>query len=201
MEPAFEKIARLLLTEPKRAWTGAELSQRTGYSRGMVSRVLRQLESETVVAKPYKNRFVLVEPTRLLVRWSCSRTLPSPVYVESRKSESELDRAISRMKVVALTQFRGAWLRSHYMRTASYDIYVPRERTEAVAKSLGKVSESPQLISFLPAEDGDVFIGSERVDGMPVVSIPQNFVDLMCTGGSGPRVALHLGISSGLLGV
>ena len=201
MESAFEKTARLLLTEPKKNWTGVELSARTGYSKGMTSRVLKQLEREVVVAKPYKNRFVLVEPIRLLVLWSCRRKMPEPVYVESSKSNAQLDAAVAKMKGVALTQFSGAWLRAHYMKTTSYELYVPKGKVDTAAKALGKVSESPQRISLLPAEDNDVFLGSERVGGLPVVSLPQNFVDLMCTGGSGPRVALQLGISSRMLGV
>ena len=201
MESAFEKTARLLLTEPRKNWTGVELSARTGYSKGMTSRVLKQLEREVVVAKPYKNRFVLVEPIRLLVLWSCKRGMPEPVYVESSKSDAQLDAAVAKMKGVALTQFRGAWLRAHYMRTTSYELYVPKGKVDTAAKALGKISESPQRISLLPAEDNDVFLGSERVGGLPVVSLPQNFVDLMCTGGSGPRVALQLGISSRMLGV
>jgi len=201
MESAFEKTARLLLTEPRKNWTGVELSARTGYSKGMTSRVLKQLESEVVVAKPYKNRFVLVEPIRLLVLWSCKRRMPEPVYVESNKSDAQLDVAVAKMKGVALTQFRGAWLRAHYMRTTSYELYVPKGKVDHAAKALGRISGSPQRISLLPAEDNDVFLGSERVGGLPVVSLPQNFVDLMCTGGSGPRVALQLGISSRMLGV
>jgi len=201
MESAFEKTARLLLTEPKKNWTGVELSARTGYSKGMTSRVLQQLVREVVVAKPYKNRFVLVEPIRLLVLWSCRRRMPEPVYVESSKSDAQLDAAVAKMKGVALTQFRGAWLRTHYMRTTSYELYVPKGKVNPAAKALGRISESPQRISLLPAEDNDVFLGSERAGGLPVVSLPQNFVDLMCTGGSGPRVALQLGISSGMLWV
>ncbi|MGQ9587234.1 MAG: hypothetical protein ACUVT7_02475 [Thermoplasmata archaeon] len=200
MESAFEKTARLLLTEHNKEWTGLELSARTGYSRGMISRVLKRLEQDTVVAKPYKNRFVLVEPIRLLMLWSCERVLPNPVYIDSHKSDAELNRAIARMKGVALTQFRSAWLRSHYMRTTSYELYVPQEKTKEFARRLGRISDSPQKVALLPA-DKDVFLGSERVAGLPVVSLPQNFVDLMCTGGSGPRVALHLGISTKLLGV
>jgi hypothetical protein len=201
MESAFERTARLLLTEPKKNWTGVELSARTGYSKGMTSRVLKQLEREVVVAKPYKNRFVLVEPIRLLVLWSCRRRMPEPVYVESSKSDIQLDAAVAKMKGVALTQFRGAWLRTHYMRTTSYELYVPKGKVNPAAKALGKISASPQRISILPAEDNNVFLGSERVGGLPVVSLPQNFVDLMCTGGSGPRVALQLGISSRMLEV
>jgi hypothetical protein len=200
MESAFEKTARLLLTHPKKDWTGVELSTQTGYSPGMISRVLQQLGREVVVAKPYKNRFVLVEPIRLLFLWSCKRKLPAPIYVDSGKTEPELDELVRKVDGVALTGFRGAWLRNRYMWTSSYELYASKDRIQSIARSLGRRSKSPGRISLMPAEE-DVFIGSERVDGLPVVSLPQNFVDLMCTGGSGPRVAMHLGIASGLLGV
>ena len=200
MESAFEKTARLLLTQPKKDWTGVELSARTGYSPGMISRILQQLVREVVVAKPYKNSFVLVEPIRLLSLWSCKRKLPAPIYVDSGKTEPELDELIRKVDGVALTGFRGAWLRNHYVRTSSYELYASKDRIQSIARLLGRRSKSPGRISLMPAEE-DVFIGSERIEGLPVVSLPQNYVDLMCTGGSGPRVAMHLGIASGLLGV
>jgi len=200
MESAFEKTARLLLTQPKKDWTGVELSARTGYSPGMISRILQQLVREVVVAKPYKNSFVLVEPIRLLSLWSCERKLPAPIYVDSGKTEPELDELIRKVDGAALTGFRGAWLRNRYMRTSSYELYASKDRIQSIARLLGRRSKSPGRISLMPAEE-DVFIGSERIEGLPVVSLPQNYVDLMCTGGSGPRVAMHLGIASGLLGV
>jgi hypothetical protein len=201
MESAFEKTARLLLTEPHKRWTGLELSRRTGYSGAMTSRVLTQLERDVVVAKPYKNQFVLVEPIRLLMLWSCKRRLPTPTYVRTSKSDNDLDAIFARTKGVAVTLFRGAWLRTQYMRTTSYELYVAPEKMQKVVRSLGRISRSPERVSVFPAGDGAVFLGSEKVDGIPVVSVPQNFVDLMSVGGSGPRVALQLGSASGLLKV
>lgn len=201
MESAFEKTARVLLTLPRERWTGIEISRRTGFSRAMTSRILTQLEREVVVAKPYKNQFILVEPIRLLMLWSSRRKLPSPIYVRTIKSDTELDAIISRTDGVAATLFRGAWLRTQYMKTTSYELYVAPERIERVTRSLGRVSRSPESVSVYPAEDDAVFLGSENVGGVPVVSAPQNFVDLMSIGGSGPRVALQLGSASGLLKV
>ncbi len=201
VESAFERTARLLLTEPQRRWTGLELSDRAGYSKGMISRILTQLGNEAVVAKPYKNQFVLVEPIRLLTLWSCRRKMPQPNYVESDFAEEALDRVLSKSKEAALTLFRGAWLRAHYMRTTSYEIYVAPRALQRFISSIGKPTRTPQRISVYSAEDGAVFQGSERLDGLPVVSIPQNFVDLMSVGGAGPRVALQLGTVSGILKV
>ena len=201
MGSAFEMTARLLLTEPQKRWTGLELSQRTGYSRAMISRVLTQLESDVIVAKPYKNQFVLVEPIRLLMLWSCKRRLPQPTYVKTSMTDDDLDAILGRTRRVAVTLFRGAWLRAHYMRTTSYEIYASPEKMQKVVRSLGRVSRHPERISIYSADNSAVFQGMEKVEGVPVVSIPQNFVDLMSVGGSGPRVALQLGNASGLLKV
>jgi len=48
-------------------------------------------------------------------------------------------------------------LRTHYMRTTSYELFVAKGKVEPAAKALGKISESPQRISLMPAKDGDVF--------------------------------------------
>lgn len=167
----------------------------------MTSRILTQLERDVVVAKPYKNQFVLVEPIRLLMLWSCRCTLPPPTYVRTTRSDGDLDAIISRMEGVALTLFRGAWLRTQYMKTTSYELYAAPEKLQKVVRLLGRVSRSPERVSVYPATDEMVFLGSEKVDGIPVVSIPQNFVDLMSVGGSGPRVALQMGNATGLLKV
>jgi hypothetical protein len=167
----------------------------------MTSRILKQLERDVVVAKPYKNQFVLVEPIRLLMLWSCRRKLPSPIYLRTGRSDDDIDDIIAGTKGVALTLFRAAWLRTEYMKTTSYELYVLPSRVKTVISSIGRVSRSPERISIFPAEDRSVFLGSEKVNGLPVVSVPQNFADLMSIGGSGPRVALQLGTSTGLLGV
>jgi hypothetical protein len=78
---------------------------------------------------------------------------------------------------------------------------VSSEKMERVVRSIGRTSRSPQRVSVYPTEDGAVFQGMGKVDGVPVVSVPQIFVDLMSLGGSGPRVALQLGTASGLLRV
>jgi len=201
MEPAFERIARLLLLEPKKHWTGMELSKRSGYSAAMTSRILKQLRQDVVIAKPYKNSFVLVEPIRLLMLWSCKRKLPKPIYVRSKKNDDELDRILAKARGAAVTLFRAAWLRTQYMKTSSYEIYVEPDEVGSLVRRLGRISKSPERISIYPAEDISVFLGSERIRNVPVVSLPQNFVDLMSIGGSGPRVALQLGNATGLLGV
>jgi hypothetical protein len=87
------------------------------------------------------------------------------------------------------------------MRTTSYELYVATSDLGRFIRSIGRRSESPERISVFLAEDSSVFLGKDEVDGLPIVSVPQNFVDLMSVGGSGPRVALQIGTATGLLGV
>ena len=201
MESSFERTARLLLIEPRKHWTGLELSRRTGYSRSMTSRLLKQLQRDVVIAKPYKNSFVLVEPIRLLMLWSCRRRLPPPIYVKSKKSDENIDNIIAKAEGATVTLFRAAWLRTQYMKTSSYELYVEKDRINQIIRRIGRISKSPERIAIYPADDISVFLGSGRIRDIPVVSLPQNFVDLMSVGGSGPRVALQMGNVTGLLGV
>jgi hypothetical protein len=201
VESAFERTARLLLNEPQRRWTGLELSKRTGFSRAMTSRILTQLGEDAVVAKPYKNQFVLVEPIRLLMLWSCKRRMPQPTHVRTSKTDQEIDAIVRKAHGVAVTLFRGAWLRTHYMRTTSYELYASKRAVTEIVREIGRASADPQRVSIYADETDAALQMIEKVDGIPIVSVPQNIVDLMSVGGSGPRVALQLGNVSGLLKV
>ena len=166
----------------------------------MTSRILKQLERDVVVAKPYKNQFVLVEPIRLLMLWSCRRKLPLRPR-EYRTVRQRPGRHPLEHEGCCCDLFRAAWLRTQYMKTTSYELYVATDRMSIESSIDGRVSRSPERVSIFPAEDRSVFLGSEKVNGLPAVSTPQNFVDLMSIGGSGPRVALQLGTATGLLEV
>lgn len=199
METATERLYRLLLTYPQASWTQKELAARAGCSRGYVSRVAGALVAEGVLGRPYKNRVVLAAPTKLLLRWGSRRTLPPPTYVAASGDPETVEGRLREHPRVALTLFRAAWHRTQFLRTDSLEAYVPRDRVQAVARALGTPAEEPTSLVLYPAE-GPEFEGMERVQGLPLVSVPQNVVDLLAVGGQGPRVALHLARARGLLG-
>jgi len=199
VESSAERLYRLLLLDPRAAWTQKDLAARAGCSRGYVSRVIGSLTSAGVVARPYRNRVVLASPAKLLTLWAGRRSLPPPTYVATKRSLEQTEASLADRPGVALTLFRAAWHRTKFMRTASLEAYVLSTELSFAVRRLGAPSAEPTSVALYPAEGAELE-GLERLDGLPLVSVPQNFVDLMATGGQGPRVAFHLARAHGLLG-
>lgn len=163
-----------------------------------MSRVAQALTGTGVLARPYRNRIVVTSPTRLLTLWASRRVLPEPTYIATPKAPEAVEAILREEPRTALTLFRGAWHRTKFMATSGVEAYVARDALAAAARRLGTLAEEPTRVALYPT-DGDDLEGAERVDGMRVVSVPQNVVDLMASGGQGPRVALHLAKAYGLL--
>ena len=199
MEPAAERLYRLLLLDPKAAWTQKNLAARAGCSRGYVSRVVGSLTAAGVVARPYKNRVVLAGPAKLLTLWASRRVLPPATFVATPRPLEEVEASLADRPGTALTLFRAAWHRTKFMRTTTVEAYVLASELPSAVRRLGSTSPEPTSVSLYPAE-GPELEGLERLGGLPLVSVPQNFVDLMAVGGQGPRVAFHLARAHGLLG-
>lgn len=197
METARERLFGLLLSDPHRAWEQKELAVRAGCSRGYVSRTAGDLLDAGVLGRPYRTRIVLVSPAKLLTLWASRRRLPVPWYVATVRTPEEIETSLRDRDGVALTLFRAAWHRTKFMATTSVEVYVRRADLEAVASDLGSVSTDPTSVALYPTDDAELE-GVEWIAGLPLVSGPQNVVDLMAFGGQGPRVALHLARAFGL---
>ncbi len=174
-----------------------DLAARARCSRGYVSRVVGSLTEAGVLARPYKNRFILTAPAKLLTLWASRRVLPSPTYVATSSTAEALEAILRDWPGTALTLFRGAWHRTKFMATSSVEAYVAQDTLPHLAEKLGAPSSAPTRVA-LYSTDGDEFEGLEWIDRLPVVSVPQNVVDLMAIGGQGPRLALHLAKVGGL---
>ena len=199
METATERLYRLLLTYPKESWLQKDLASRARCSRGHVSRVVGSLIERGVLGRPYRNRVVLIGPAKLLTLWAGHRSLPPPTFVSTPRNPEAVEAMLNECSGVGLTLFRAAWHRTKFMRTSTVEAYVPVGDLTALAARLGSPTSEPTSVALYPAE-GPELDGLERVSGLPLVSVPQNFVDLMAVGGQGPRVAMHLARTHGLLG-
>jgi hypothetical protein len=195
-----ERLYGILLAHPKATWSQRELSARAGCSTGYTSRVVASLVSMGVLARPYKNRVILVGPTKLLTLWAARRSLPEPSYVTAERSLEEVEASLRGAVGAALTLFRAAWHRTKFLRTETLEAYAPRGDLPLWISRLGAPSVEPTPITLYPT-DGAELEGLERVQGLPLVSVPQTYVDLMAIGGQGPRVAAHLARTTGLLEV
>jgi len=199
MENSTEKITRLLLTHPKRKWMQKDIAETAGCSRAYVSKLMQRFHSENIIARPYKNQVVLIGFSRLLNKWAGMRKLPEPIYIETSLSEEEIEESMRKEKDYALTLFRAAWYRTKLMRTDSFEMYVLAEDIERFAGNFGDRIENPTNFIIYGSEK-QIFEGMEAVGKLRLVSVVQNYVDLMSFGGTGSRVAFNLGERYGLIG-
>jgi len=184
-----ERIARLLLTYPNKEWKQKELVLATGYSKGFISQEMKKLSYENIVSR-LDDKVVLIDFPKLLNRWVGIRKLPKPLYfrvISIDKLENKLKKSGVRY---ALTLFRAAWHRIKFLKIEKIEFYVRKNDLERIRKLLGR-EDIAGNVEVYPADDY-VFIGNEKLKGLYLVSPVQNYVDLICVGGSGTRVALQL---------
>ena len=91
---------------------------------------------------------------------------------------------------LAFTQWLAGWLRQPYTEPAVMCAYVSRLPESAVLEELGlrPVSEAGKVWLHVPEDEG-VFLELQNVQGLPLVSDAQIYVDLQGTGLRGPDQA------------
>lgn len=183
-----ERIIRLLLTYPSKKWKQKELVSSTGYSKGFISQEIKKLSEENIVSK-LNDKIVLIDFPKLLNKWSGIRKLPKPLYFRTEDID-KFEKKLRKSKIeYALTLFRAAWHRIKFLKVEKIELYVKKKSLAKVRKLSGKEQIAGNVEVY---SDEDVFIGCEKVKGLNLVSVVQNYVDLMCMGGNGTRVALQL---------
>lgn len=189
MESSTEKIIRMLLEHPKQKWMQKDLAARSSCSRPYVCKLMKKFRKENIIARPYKNQVVLIGFSKLLNKWANMRKMPEPVFVETTLDEKEIENLLKDMEDYALTLFRAAWYRIKFMRTDSFEIYAQKPE-EFINKFGKKVNEPTKFIVY--KGDENMFKSTEKIDGFNLVSVVQNYADLVTAGGSGARVAYEM---------
>ena len=87
----------------------------------------------------------------------------------------------------AFTQWVGAWLRKPYTTPPVVSVYVPAD--VVLRFELGRRVEGGGNLWLLVPKDGGVFQGQRDVGGIPLVSDPQIYLDLVGSGLRGPEAA------------
>ncbi|MEM7819020.1 MAG: hypothetical protein QW403_02655 [Candidatus Aenigmatarchaeota archaeon] len=190
-----EKITRLLLTYPNKKWKQKELVLATGFSKGFISQQIKELTEENIISK-LENRIVLTDFLKLLNKWAGTRKLPKPTYFKAENVE-KIEEKLRKSKIdYALTLFRAAWHRVKFLKVEKVELYVKRNDFEKIKRILGKEEIVGNIEVYV---DDDALIGSEKINGLNLVSVVQNYVDLVCVGGNGTRVAMQLAKKYGLI--
>jgi len=198
METSTEKVIRLLLTYPKRKWKQKELAEAVNCSRAFLSKLTKKLTERGIIARPYKNQIILLSFTNALNFWQTIRKLPKPTYIKTKLSQEQITKKLN--MDCCITLFYSAWLRTKFMKTSTIEVYVLKDKIKNFIRHFGEESKEPTSFTVFQA-DKDVFLGSEKINNLNLVSIVQNYVDLIIYGGTGTRVALKLSEKYNLLGI
>jgi len=187
--PRTSRIPRMLLLFPKREWTVAELAQESKVSTGLVSSVKRRLLQQEIIMEIEGTRgprFRLATPKKLLDLWSKSyaykrnpmRSFYAPLEVPELEDRlSDACRAQGLRFALALTS--GAARVSPFLRYNRVFAYV-EDLPGAIVQQLGwKEVPSGANVTILAPYDEGVFYGLQEIDGFPVVSNLQLYLDLL----------------------
>jgi len=196
--PKAERVLRVLLNNPKKAWKTAELAKEANVSFGQVSNVKKLLNDREWI-RTNTVGFVLIQPRELLNEWtenySFRRNRVEDYYSLKNVAEIEADLAEafnSKRLVYALTGFSGAARLAPVVKYQRVFAYV-EGRDENLADLLGlkRVTSGANLSLLYPYDEG-VFYGARALEGVKIASPVQIYLDVGSFRGRGEEAANQL---------
>ena len=197
--PKAERVLRVLLASGKRTWRTQELAGAAGVSLGQVASIKKLLADREwidVLPAGFGLRPFDKAVLPLLEEWGrnyrSDRNSAGDFY--SLKSipevEAGLAAAAKSLKVpIAFTGFSGAARFAPAVRYQRVTAYVAGD-VDAVAKNLGlKPVPSGANVTLIKPYDEGVFFGTRKLEGAPVVSPVQIYLDLIQNKGRGEEAA------------
>lgn len=183
--PKSSRVARALLLDPVRWWRQKELSERTDLDPSRVSRVVRRLEEDDLLAR--KGATVRPrEPGALLDAWADGYRfdrhdiLTGHVTGSGIELARELHDGLNRAGVGhAFTGLPAAWALERFARFRLNSVYVngdPRVAGDAIELRRNERGANVQLIG---PDDRGVFDGQRVIDDLPCVAPVQVYLDLL----------------------
>ena len=189
------RVLRVMLTNPSQLWFVRDLARETNISLGQVSSVKRRLLDFELI-KEEKKGFRLVQPEKLLMRWTENYRYsknPSRNFY-SFQSPSELEGAIAdycrnNNVAYAFTMFSGAARVAPFVRYNRSFVYVAQLPFDAIDNlQLKEVQTGTNLTILTPYDEGLLY-GLQEVNGQNVVCDVQLYLDLKSFGGRGEEAA------------
>ena len=195
-------IIRSLLTDRDRVWTQGELLGRTKASSGLVSRIVQHLISQGFLEKQSAREFRLVDHPGLINAWAkaddfhrrSTHTRYTTFGGDTLEIAKKLQTWAREQSVpIAFTQWLAAWLRHPYTEPVITSAYVARLPEAATLEqlSLRPVNDAGKVWLFVPTDEG-VFLETQTVRELPLVTDAQIYLDLLGTGLRGPDAATAL---------
>jgi len=196
--PRAERVLRVLLTAGKRNWRMQELADEAEVSLGQAANVKGLLldrewietNTDGLRLRSFKDA-VLPLLTEWAGQYRAERNAASEYY--SLKSipqtEAELAEAANAKVRLAFTGFSGAVRFAPAVRYQRISAYILGNRASLVRRMGLKPVPSGGNVALIEPYDEGVFYGTRAVEGAPVVSPVQLFLDLMQIKGRGEEAA------------
>ncbi|MFH1106295.1 MAG: helix-turn-helix domain-containing protein [Candidatus Micrarchaeota archaeon] len=175
--PKSCRIVSYLLLHAKTAVSQKQIVEATGVSKGLASKVVSELVQKGLVKRPYRTRFSLEYPEKLLLDWIGKRN------IGAKKAFFAKDASVLKEVKHAHTIFSGALLDSGYLESGTTTAYVASDFRPSKGMLEGRLDSLKTKIALIPAEDEFVFYGKRRVGKEVVVNPFLLYVDLASFGG------------------
>jgi hypothetical protein len=192
--PKASRIVRALLAEPQKEWGLSEIARSVDLDPGNAYKVLGSLVDQGLVGR-HEGKYVLEDPGTLLEAWA-DQSRPPREQVRLSIQEG-LDSAVQRVRsranadVVVSGEFAAEILIS-YLPASSAIVYLFAEAEFEEVLSWERREVPPpvqrRFIWVRLADEGVRHFASE-VDGLPLVSPQQLYVDLSASRGRGREAA------------
>ena len=198
--PRATRVTRVLLVDPQHAWRLEELAKGADVSLGHAHNVVKRLEDLSWVERDEHQRFRLSRPGDLLEGWREAYThrrnrTEACFSAErmTRKLVAEVARAChAEGRRYAFTLHAGAALVAPSVRFPAIHCYVEGDPAPIV-RSLGlRPAEGEGNVNLVEPYDEGVFYAPMTKGGLPVVCLPQLYVDLYHYERRGREQAAHL---------
>jgi hypothetical protein len=196
--PRAERVLRVLLTHPGRAWKLQALADEAGVSLGHAHSVKNHLVDREWL-RGEADGWALNAPADLLNEWaahySYERNRQQAYYSlqEPHQAEADLVRVCRQEGIrYALTGFSAAARLApfvSYQRASAYVMTEPGELADRL--DLKPVLTGANLVLLTPYDEG-VWYRARQLDGAWVVSPIQAYLDLQALSGRGQEAAQHL---------
>jgi DNA-binding Lrp family transcriptional regulator len=183
--PKGSRVARTLLLDPERWWRQKELSERTDLDAGRISRVVRRLEDDELLARDRallrpRDRNLLLDAWADEYRFARHDIITGHISGSDIELARELDHRLRDADVDhAFTGLPAAWVLDRFARFRLTSVYVhgdPRAAADAIELRRNERGANVQLIG---PDDHGVFDGRQDLDELPCVSGAQIYLDLL----------------------
>jgi hypothetical protein len=193
--PRAERVLRVLLNNPMKAWKVEELAEEAQVSLGQISNVKKRLMDREWIQEE-KIGFKLKEPEQLLKEWeenySFRRNKVVDFYSLKGIAQIEADLAdyCTRNNLkYALTGFSGVARLAPAVRYQRAIAYLVDFNDDLISRlALKKVTSGSNLTLFIPYDEG-VFYGARELEGVQIASPVQIYLDLRNFRGRGEEAA------------